>query len=131
MKIFRLALISIALLVLCACSVGPGYEVHTLPNGKELKVLGLTKTHMATPNGIVSFLKLDYQTDLPLADKAAIEKEVSEIWTYFKNDAEQAGLTEAVIRVNSAPTGTIIKESQSIGFSYKKEPDGSWSRSGG
>ena len=127
----RRVLISFVFAILCACSAGPKYQVHTLPNGKQLKVISITKVQMATPNGIVSYLKLDYQTDLPFSDKLALEKEVNEIWPYFKNDAEQAGLAEAVIRANSPPTGTIVQEVQARGFAYKKGPDGKWSRSEG
>ena len=127
----RLILISLTLACLCACSVGPNYKVHALPNGMQLKVINLTKVQMVTPNGPASFLRLDYQTDLKISDIDALKKEVDQIWPYFKNDVEQAGLNEAIIRANTAPTGTIIQESSSHAFAYKKEPNGTWSRSGG
>ena len=127
----RRVLISLIIAYLCECSVGPKYQVQTLPNGKQLKVINMTKVQMATPNGVVSFLRLDYQTDLKTSDIDALKKEVDQIWPYFKNDVEQAGLSEAIIRANTAPTGTIIQESSSHAFAYKKEPNGAWSRSGG
>ena len=127
----RCVLISLLLALLCACSVGPQYEVKTLPNGKQLKVIGITKVQMATPKGVVSFLRLEYQTDLEISDTAALEREAEQIWPYFKNDVEQAGLNEAVIKANTAPTGTIIQQSSSQAFAYKKNSNGAWSRSGG
>lgn len=126
----RFVLISLILALLCACSVGPNYQVHTLPNGKQLKVINISKVQMATPNGVVSYLRLDYQTDLKISDIDALKKEADQIWPYFKNDVEQAGLSEAIIRANTAPTGTIIQESSSHALDYKKGPDGKWSRSG-
>ena len=127
----RRALIPLILSLLCACSVGPKYQVETLPNGKQLKVLSINTVNMATPNGAVRFLRLDYQTDLAISDVDALRDEVDQIWPYFKNNVEQAGMDEAIIRANSAPTGTIIQETSSHGFAYKKGPDGKWSRSGG
>ena len=127
----RRVLISLILAILCACSVGPKYQVETLPNGKQLKVLGINTVNMATPNGMLSFLRLDYQTDLEMSDVEALEKEADEIWPYFKNNVEQAGLDEAIIRANSAPVGTIVQEKSTRAFAYKKGPDDKWSRSGG
>jgi len=127
----RHALTTLTLAFLCACSVGPNYKVQTLPNGKQLKVINLTKTQMATPDGLVSFMRLDYQTDLKISDISALGKEADQIWVYFKNDVEQAGLKEGIIRANSPPTGTIIQETSSHAFAYKKESNGKWSRSGG
>jgi hypothetical protein len=127
----RRVLISLILALLCACSPGPKHQVETLPNGKQLKVLSINTVKMATPNGVLSYLRLDYQTDLNISDVAALQKEVDEIWPYFKNNAEQAGMDEAIIRANSAPKGTFIQETKSHAFAYEKGPDGRWSRSGG
>jgi len=95
----------------------------------ELKVIRITKMH--STNGINKWLILDYQTDIPISDVDALKREADKIWPYFKNDVEQAGMNEALIRANSPPTGTIIQETSSHGLAYKKAPDGTWSRSGG
>ena len=131
MKIVCRLAISLLLAIMCACSAGPKYQLHTLPDGKQIKVIKITKVAMATPKGPVSYLKLDYQTDLPLSNKVALEKEIEQIWVAFKNDAEQAGLNEAVISANTLPTGTLVQKSSSRGFAYKKSASGQWSRSGG
>jgi hypothetical protein len=125
----RRILISLLLALLCACTSTPNYQVKTLDNGKQVKVIGITK--MYSTNGVNKWLILDYQTESPITDIDALKKEADEIWPYFKNDVEQAGMDEALIRANSAPTGTIIKESKSHGLAYKKAADGTWSRAGG
>lgn len=124
----RHTLFSLLLVLLCACSAGPNYQVQTLPNGKQLKVIRVTK--MYSTNGVNKWLILDYQTDLQIADVDALKKETDQIWPYFKNDVEQAGMDEALIRANSAPAGTIIQKSESHGVAYKKAIDGTWSHAG-
>jgi len=125
----RIAILGLILALLTACSAGPAYQAHTLPNGKEVKIIGITK--MFSTNRKNKWLILNYQTDLPISDASALGKEADEIWVYFKNDAEQAGMTEALIKAHSPPTGTFIKKTNSYGFAYKKLPDGTWSRVGG
>jgi hypothetical protein len=127
----RSILISLILTLLCACSVGPKYQVQTLPNGMQLKVINVSKVQMATPNGVVRYMRLDYQTDLSISDIDALKNEADQIWPYFKNNVEQAGLSEATIRANTAPTGTIVQKSSSHAFAYKKAANGVWSRAGG
>ncbi len=122
-------LTSLLLVFLCACTSAPNYQVQTLANGKQVMVIGITK--MYSTNGVNKWLILDYQTEVPITDVDALKKEADQIWPYFKNDVEQAGMDEALIRANSAPAGTIIKESKSYGLSYKKAADGTWSRAGG
>lgn len=122
----RHVVLSLLVALLCACSSGQNYQVQTLPNGMQLKVIGMTK--MYSTNGVNKWLILDYQTDLRISDVNALKKEADQIWPFFKNDVEQAGMSEALIRANSAPTGTIIQERKTHGLAYKKAPDGTWSR---
>ena len=125
----RRILVSLLLVVLCACASEPNYQIKTLANGGQVKVIGITK--MYSTNGVNKWLILDYQTKVSISDVDALKKEADQIWPYFKNDVEQAGMDEALIRANSIPTGTIIKESKSYGLAYKKAADGTWSRVGG
>lgn len=121
----RLVSLSVALALLTACSVGPQYQIQTLPNGKQVKLIAVTR--MASTNGN-KWMVLKYQTDLPISDVNAISREIDQIWVYFKNDVERAGMKDAVIKASSAPTGTIVQESKAYNVAYKKGQDGTWSR---
>lgn len=73
-------------------------------------------------------LILNYQTDLNLTDLPALEREVDEIWTSFKVDAEKANVANAIIKANEKPKGFIISTGNAYGFSYHKGQVGQWSR---
>jgi len=127
----RHVVLATLLMLFCACAARPDYEVTTLPNGKQLKIIGINTTAMYSPNGANKYLSFNYQTDLPISDEAAIGKEADEIMVYFKNNAEQAGVSEVVITARSELKGTFIKEGSTQAFAYKKSPGGKWLRSGG
>jgi len=119
-------LVAILLPTILACGpTGPGYRASNLPNGKQIKVINITK--MFFSKGDTSLI-LDYQTDINLDNKVALEKEVDEIWLFFKNDVEKAGLNAALIRANEAPKGTFIQTKNQFGFAFHKNADGSWTR---
>ncbi len=120
-----LAAITIALMI--GCNIGPGYSAQELPSGKQLKIISVGK--MFSSNSDPALI-LKYQTDLPIADKAALEKEVDEIWPSFQIDVEKAGLTTGVISANEKQVGFIITTSRSQNFVYKKSITGQWSRNG-
>lgn len=125
----RVLLFGLVMALLAACSAGTQYQAHTLPNGHVIKLIGITKTF--STNGKNKWLVLNYQTDLPMSDSSVLAREADEIWVYFKNDVEEAGMTEAAIVAHGAPVGVIIKQSQTQGFSYEKLADGSWVRNEG
>jgi hypothetical protein len=67
-----------ALLMLSGCgSAEPGYTVHKLPSGREVKVLGITKMFVTKGDPA---LVLKYRTDLRLEDHDQLRKEVEEVW---------------------------------------------------
>ncbi|HJV89997.1 MAG TPA: hypothetical protein VJ623_06810 [Holophagaceae bacterium] len=96
-----------------------------MPNGRALKVLNITR--MSFSNDAPA-LMLNYQTDLKTSDRPALEREVEEIWTFFRTDVERAGLTRGIIRANEVPKGFILTTGTAFGFVYHRGPDGSWSR---
>ncbi|MBP1772008.1 MAG: hypothetical protein H6P99_1171 [Holophagaceae bacterium] len=119
-----LALTGILALFACGSS-GPGYRVSTLSSGKQVKVINVTKMFFSKGD---TALILDYQTDIPFTDKAALNKEVDDIWSAFKNDVEKANVKSGVIRANEAPKGTFIQTKNQFGFVFTRAEDGSWSR---
>jgi len=69
---------------------------------------------------------LQYQTDLKVADKAALRDEADEIWPVFRIDVERANLKSAVISANEIPQGFIIKRGNAYNFVYEQDPTGVW-----
>lgn len=121
----RFLAFALIVLILNGCTGNPQYQTQILPNGKEVKIIGITK--MYSTNGVNKWLILNYQTDLPIDDVPALTKEVDLIWPYFKNDVEKAGMAEAAITATSAPTGFIVQQSNTHTFAFKKGADGKWS----
>jgi hypothetical protein len=71
-------------------------------------------------------LVLRYQSDLNIDEEEKLQQEVSEIWSDFQKDAEEAHLDAAAIIANEVPTGWPIYHSRTFGFVFQKAPDGSW-----
>lgn len=71
---------------------------------------------------------LKYQTDLPIADVPALERESDDIWEIFRVDVENARLTNAIISASSRPSGGLVTTGRSYNFVYVKGPDGAWQR---
>jgi hypothetical protein len=125
----RLILSSLAvtmlLLALGGCGyTEPGYTVHKLPSGREVKVLGITKMFFAKGDPA---LVLKYRTDLKLEDHEQLRKEVEEVWQAFRVDVEREGLKAAVISVQETPKRVlIVTKSRGYNFVVKKSDAGAW-----
>jgi hypothetical protein len=114
-----------ALLMLSGCgSTEPGYTVHKLPSGRELKVLGVTKMFFAKGDPA---LMLKYRTDLRIEDQAQLRKEVEEVWQEFRVDVERAGVKAAIISVHEPPRRLLIlSTNKSYNFLIQKSQAGVW-----
>jgi len=88
-----------------------------------VKVLGVSR--MTFPKSGPA-LMLKYQTDLSMADTAALHAEAERIWVDFRSEAESAGVSGAVLSATSAPSGGIISHGRGYNFVYVKRSDGSW-----
>lgn len=121
-KIFlTLSLISLA----GSISTAQQFHVVKLPSGKEVKVIAVGPIQFADPKSPPA-LMMKYQTDLKISDKVNLRKEVDEIWSYFKNDAEQNHFTGAIISANEAPSGLLFKTSEGYNYVFEKRADGKW-----
>jgi len=101
-------------------------QVHTLPSGRQIIVLGVGKILFTKDNQTALMLK--YQTNLSLEDKPALQKEADEIWSSFRLDVDQAGLSTGIVSANEKPTGFIVTHSKGLNFVYTKSANGQWSR---
>ena len=117
--------VTMLLLALGGCgSTEPGYTVHKLPSGREVKVLSMTKMFFAKGDPA---LVLKYRTDLKLDDHEQLRKEVEEVWQAFRVDVEREGLKAAVINVQETPKRVlIITKSRGYNFVVKKSGAGAW-----
>jgi hypothetical protein len=115
------------LLLLHACGSDrrrqPTYQIHTLPSGEQVKVLGIGRINFA---GSGPALMLRYQTDLEVDDTTALRAEADKLWEEFRKDAERAQVKSAVISANSAPSGGLVSRGRMFNFVYEKDAQGSW-----
>ena len=121
---------ALGLLLLTACSSGPvqpGYHIHTLSSGEQVKVMSVTS--MTFPQSGPA-LMLKYQTDLDIADTAALRTEAERIWADFRTEVERAGVQSAILSANSPASPGIVRHSRGYNFVYGKQSDGTWQRLG-
>jgi len=118
-------LVSLLLLVACAgCGVQPrNFKTIKLPSGKEIKVTSMGE--MGFPNSPAA-LVMDYVTVISIDDKAALRKEVDEIWSVFQIDVENAHLKAGVIRATQVSNGWFMKSGRGYGFVFVKRDDDKW-----
>jgi hypothetical protein len=97
-----------------------------LPSGKTVKVRQIWQqkgfNHFAA-------LCLDYQTDLKLADRAALREEADEVWSVFKKDVEAGKFNTGEIIAHEVQQHYSLLEPLGYRFAYQKQEDGSWIRS--
>ena len=93
------------------------------PSGRKITILAVQQVEAKDASGrFGSALVLQYETKLKIRDAGRLSKEVDEIWPWLKVDVDHRKLAEAIIVVDS-PGATSEKT-----FSFKKQPDGTWSR---
>jgi hypothetical protein len=111
------------LLLIGGVLFSPSPPLHTLPSGKQIRVKFAGTVHFS--GGPPAFV-MECDTDIPMEKRAELRKEVDEIWEIFKNNAEAAHLTSAVIRMNHNEGTGIITRGNGFGFAYEKQADGKW-----
>jgi hypothetical protein len=116
----------LSLALTCGCRDEQKYTLRDLPSGKKVKVLGV---HAVKLGEVSTGLMLQYQTDLEFDDSLAVQREVSDIWTFFKSDVERANLADAIISVNEGRRGFILGHNRTLYYYFKKRADGSWATS--
>ena len=107
----------------CAGCSRPASPLTTLPSGKQIKITGIGPMHF--PDG-TSAMILNCETDISIDDKPDLRKEVDEIWSIFRKNAEGAGMTNGVIRITHTEGSGLVTHSQGFGFVFEKRADGQW-----
>jgi hypothetical protein len=110
------------LFAISGCSPPPTRSIE-LPSGKKIRVMALSEVTFPR-DGPALILK--YQTDLKVAEKKALRREVDEIWPLLKVDVEKRGLSNALISANEVPSGLIIRSASGYNFVFQKRADWNW-----
>lgn len=120
----KFSIILLLLLTCIGCVNQPqNFRSFKLPSGKEIKVTSIGK--MGFPNSDPA-LVMNYVTDISIDDKAALRKEVDEIWSVFQKDVENAQLKAGVIRATHVEGSGLVRSGQGYGFVFVKQDDGQW-----
>lgn len=102
------------------------FQSRTLPSGRQIKVYFAGPLLFA--DGVKALL-LSYQTEQKLDDKEAVNKEVDEVWSFFKMDSELKNYDTAVIAVSGPPRGgplNVVRSTPSKNYIFAKNKHGEW-----
>jgi hypothetical protein len=117
-------LVSLLLLSSCSVNVGtPPKSTLRLANGKEFIVVKSETIHFS--DGPPA-LRLVYQTQIPISDKAKLKEEAYEIWGDYKDVVEKQSLTRAILTAAEPSTGALVEKIRSHGFLFEKQTNGEW-----
>lgn len=111
------------LLLVCLGCGRPTATIYTLPSGKQIKVISITR--MDFPKGDPA-LVMTYESDISIEDKTKLREEVNEIWAIFQNDVESADLKAGAVRAVNYRDKFGVRTGQGYGFVFIKQPDGTW-----
>jgi len=129
MKTLRPAtLVFLAIMTAASCSTNQPGKPFTLPSGHVIRVIALAPLNYT--NGNPPSLMFQYQTDLKVSasDRPELLREVDEIWSVLRVDAERGHFTSAIVSAREVPSGLILKKAQGFNFVYEKNSDGVWHR---
>ena len=115
--------VAVMMIVGCTSNDHQG-KPFQLPSGRVIRILAMAPLRYT--NGNPPSLMLQYQTDLKVAEKAALRAEVNEIWPVLRIDAERGSFTSAIVSAREVPNGLFLKKSKGFNFVYEKDSDGSW-----
>ena len=124
LSVFRVRDACIAALAVLACGPAePEYEIVTVPSGRPLAVEEIAEIRL--PDGEPALL-LRYRTALELTDRAALEAEVDEAWSYLRPRAEDRDFDAAVIRAARWEKPGWERRGSAAEFVVGRALDGSW-----
>ena len=97
----------------------------TFPSGRTVVILSVDEIELRIPKerGLESALSLYYETKVPRGDTVALGKEINEVWTWLKRDADHRKLRYAL--VFAQPADHHCAEGNAL---FSKMPDGSWKK---
>lgn len=131
-----LALFLVLTLSSCGSATHAARDV-VLPSGRHVAVLGMewcSDSHWGPTwacYGLTEYdapaLMLKYKTLTPLNDQGHLTREVNDVWSAFRREAEQSGLKTVVISAHELDGGFLMTSDRWLSFLYRRGPDGTWS----
>ncbi len=100
-------------------------EMLKLPNGREVKVLSVSKFEY--DKGVMA-LMVRYETKLSIDQHKELSDEVDQVWRLAQKEVERLGYNEAILSSNEVPKGIFLTASRTMNFIYEKGADGQWTR---
>lgn len=99
----------------------------TFPSGRKVKILSIVDIETKDATGrLGNALYMRYETNLNITDPVALRKEIDEIWTWLKKDAEHRKLRKAIISAEESHRVSDKQPPNSTNFVFEKQSDGSW-----
>ena len=118
-----LPLFFLVFLISCAAPA-PAGSMLTLPSGRQIKALSAGPVFGAGGKRLGVIFR--YETELKVSDKTALRKEVDEIFSVIRQDAEREKETSLTVSAIEKSSGTFIKSTHGYNFVFERAPDGSW-----
>ena len=126
-KLFkRIQIIGLATLIPFSISCGgsaQNSQIYKLPSGSQIKVNGISRMNSSSGD---SALVMSYETEIPIENKEALQKEINEIWSIFQKDVEKASVKVGIIRAVHYEGSGLIRNGNGYGFVYVKGSEGQW-----
>ena len=99
-------------------------RLTSLPSGKHVAILAIGPA--VSGSGKTKAIMLRYHAQTPLSNREQLEMEADDLWDLFKIDADQSGLTTAVIAAEQAVSGAAGGGKQQVTFVLAKDAAGNW-----
>jgi hypothetical protein len=117
------AFVALSCLIACAQPQSPRSDkaalpVRTLPSGKQISLIKVNQEE--AKSGDVT-LFVDYVTRLPIRNYLALAIEADEVWSTFRQAAEQSRVRTVMITTHEKPAGGA-----SSSFAFTLGNDGEW-----
>ncbi len=104
--------------------VATGYPIPAT-SAYPVKVDGIFRVNF--PNGATAFV-MNYETNIRIEDMPQLEAEVDKVWAIFQREAEDAGVTSAVIRAAHYEGLGALRQGNGYGFVFERDREGRWRR---
>ena len=105
------------------CSRRKG-KPYRLPSGSEITIRGTGKIYFSSEKEWASTLQ--YETQIPLTDSAALRAQATEVMNIFKADVEKAGMKYGALTARTPSSGAFIGVSKGKNFVMEKDASGRW-----
>ena len=116
------------LLLLAACAHGPRRPRVTLDSGESIELLAVHRLALADGR---TTLAVHYRTQLPLEDRAAVERQAAAVRATFAQEIDRVQASRVVMHAHSMHRRWFRTVDRSISVPFEKDETGAWRRAAG